>query len=427
MDGHVSEFWAEILAGRASYPSFEEMLEMRRGHTWPMAERRDLEDESAEREYVSAAQIVATRSLPPEFLAGIDEPGFGAPRRFPFGDRELSANCLVNAITVYGVLEACRRAGVAGRPLRVLEIGAGFGQAARMLIERLDVTTYAVCDLPENLFLSAFYLQALFRERRSTFGGGDGGLVFVTPPDAERLAGPFDLVLNSFSFQEMTRASVNRYFSLARRLLVPDGVLYSLNAHGKDEVRWPSDYPTDGFHLDDIRTPRKYPFQWNATVPYELVLRPGGDAELATTLDAFGCAFQLGLDETVVDGTVSLPDLAGVFRAERLDGKRGRARALRPSPAGTYVEGCLAFASGDRDMSRLLVPALPALGDSLAAVHARMMLGDVAAAAQIAPHLGAQLETVANDPAALAGHLGACLKLKSRTPSLAGLLRRIHP
>src|SRR5207249_2955923 len=120
-------------------------------------------------------------------------------------------------------------------------IGAGFGQAARQLIERLDIRTYAVCDLPENLFLSAFYLQGLFPERRAAFvdGQDDGAgaeLAFVVPRLLHHLAGPFDLVLNAYSFQEMNRASVEEYFAFAAAALEPDGLLYSLNAHGKAEI-----------------------------------------------------------------------------------------------------------------------------------------------------------------------------------------------
>lgn len=425
---HVSKFWGEILAGRANYPSFDELLLMRRGFTYPLAERRRSDDAAAEAEYASAAHFVASSSVPGQFLAELEEPAFGCPLSFDFGGKQLSANCLVNAITVHGVLEACRRAGIAGRTLRVLEIGAGFGQAARLLLERLDVEVYAVCDLPENLFLSAFYLQALHPDRVPAFGGGDGALVFVAPPHAGELRVPFDLVLNSYSFQEMTQASVDRYFALAVETLAPDGVFYSLNAHGKDDVEWPSDYPLRDFRLDRLRAPRRFPFQWNATVPYELVLRPGGRGVALPDLwlDGIGCAYQLGLGEELDElcdrlarGTLGaqeeawLEQLGRLFRGESSGEKRRAADALRDMdtlPAvGAYVAGCLAYAEGSTaDATSLLACAEPGLGSSLARVHAGTLLGKPAAR-ELAPHLAEEL--AATRAATYAAHLAACLHL----------------
>lgn len=464
MKGHVSGFWAEILAGRANYPSFEEMLSMRRGATYPMAERRNLEDEEAELEYARAAHDVASKSVPAAFLDGLEEPPFGSPVQFDLGGRRLSANCLVNAVTVHSILETLRRAGIAGRPLRILEIGAGFGQAARMLIERLDVRNYAVCDLPENLFLSAFYLQALFPEQTASFGGGDAGLAFVVPPHAARLAGPFDLVLNSYSFQEMNRASVEEYFSLAMRTLADDGRFYSLNSHGKDEIAWPSEYPTGAFRIERLASPRKFPFQLNATIPYELVLglrRQGDDGDprvVADGLDGIGCAFQLGLDEELAElcerfaadsldarQLAWVEHLAGLFRAPRISEKRAHAGGLCASgvlPAvSAYLAGCLAYATNEpAEASHRLSDALPGLGASLARIHATAMLGTLAAdgsarnearrlAEELAPHLAAQVADLGSSRDAYAPHIRACLRLEAhaRTPSgkIRSSIRRI--
>ncbi len=458
MAGYVSGFWAEILAGRANYPSFDEMLSMRRGATYPMAERRDLEDEEAELEYAQAAHDVASKSVPAAFLDELDEPSFGSPVQFDFGGRRLSANCLVNAVTVHGVLETLRRAGTAERPLRILEIGAGFGQVARALIERLDVRTYAVCDLPENLFLSAFYLQALFPGRTASFGGGDAGLAFVVPPHAAQLSKPFDLVLNSYSFQEMNRASVEEYFSLAARTLSRDGRFYSLNSHGKDEIAWPSEYPTGAFRIERLASPRKFPFQLNATIPYELDLslrqeEARNDPGLVKDgLDGIGCAFQLGLDEELegfcerfTRGSLAsnevawVEHLAGLFRAPEVDQKRFHVGELCASgvlpAASAYLAGCLAYGTAELDeASRRLSDALPGLGGSLARIHATAMLGTLAAdgsarnearrlAEELAPHLAVQVADLASSRDAYAPHIRACLRLEAHAPTPSGRIR----
>lgn len=459
MTGHTSEFWTKALTERPSYPAFEEMLTMRRGATYPMAERRNVADHVAEREFANAAYEVATRSIPAEsgFLQTLDEPAFGCPPSFEFFSNQLTANCLVNAVTVYSLLQALERAGVSRRPLRVLEIGAGFGQAARMICERLDVRSYAVCDLPENLFLSAFYLQGVFPDRPVTFidesAPHDGdGLFFVVPPFAKILKGPLDVIFNSYSFQEMNSASVDGYFALAARTLAPDGVFYSLNSHGKDEIVWPSEYPVSTFRIDRISSPRKFPFQVNATIPYELVLRsppagPSRAGELATrALDGIACAFQLGLDDelgglcdrlvldTLAPGEEEwLLNLTGLFRAPSLDEKHVHVDELRASgvlPEVTaYLSGCLACAAGDSvDASHSLRDALPGLGRSLARVHTLAMLEppEIAgqAAGELAPHLASQVEAMARSQGAYAEYMQACLRFGPVTVAEPSRLRR---
>jgi putative sugar O-methyltransferase len=462
MTGYTSAFWTEILADRASYPAFDEMLMMRRGATYPMGERRDVADIAAERKYADAAYAVATRSIPKEssFLASLEEPPLGCPRSFEMSGKQLTANCLVNAVTVYSLLEALTRSGLSEKPLRVLEIGAGFGQAARLIMERLDVTSYVICDLPENLFLGAFYLQGLFPERQVAFidretADPGNALAFVVPPFAETLEGPFDLILNSYSFQEMNRASVEGYFALAARTLAPDGVFYSLNSHGKDEISWPSEYPVGSFHIERLALPRKFPFQLNATIPYELVLRGKGEgdsrtpASVAVGLDGIGCAFQLGLDEeleglseefvgnsldTATEGW--LVDLAGLFRAPGLDEKRVHMRALRASNlfpgVSAYLGGCLAYVSDDPDdTAGLLSEALTGLGASLARVHAEAMLATTdaggnatGAATRLAPHLAAQVAELSTTQAAYARHIRACLRFGTDEAPVPGRIRR---
>ena len=465
MEGHVSDFWAQALEERTNYPSFQEMLLMRRGFTYLLADQPAVEEMAAQLEYARAAYFVATRSLPPEAIAKLEEPALGCPRSFHFDGRELSANCLVNAITVYNVTEALRRADLLERPLRVLEIGAGFGQAARLLLERLDIALYAICDLPENLFLSAFYLQALFPDRAATFvqGAGEnpaGGFVFLVPPLVDRLAGPFDLILNSYSFQEMRRESVDQYLAVAARTLAPHGILYSLNSHGKDEILWPSEYLPDGFRLDRLRSPRKFPFQLTATVPYELVIRPGRREDTRTSaffadgLDGIGCAFQLGLDEEleelcehfvhgslVVGEEAWLRSLGALFRAPGLEEKRIQACELRATGVlphvSAYLEGCLVYAAGEVDeASRLLAEAAAGLGSSLARLHAVAMLGTLAVdearhleaqrvAAELAPHLAAGVVQMGWNQVGYRDHMRKCLRLATPTVPVRSRRRRI--
>jgi putative sugar O-methyltransferase len=463
-EGDVSEFWTDILVERPNYPSFDDMLLMRRGFTYPMAERRSVADRDADQAYARAAHAVARASIADAaFLEGLDEPAFGCPQSFDFGGKQLTANCLVNAITVHRVIEAVRSKGPPNRPLRVLEIGAGFGQAARQLLERLDIGTYAVCDLPENLFLSAFYLQGLFPERQPAFvdeneDGAGARLAFVVPRLLRHLSGPFDLVLNSYSFQEMNRASVNEYFAFGAANLAPNGLMYSLNAHGKDEIAWPSEYPVDSFRLVRLHSPRRFPFFLMATVPYELVLAPGAsESKVGTGLDGICSAMQLGLDadlEGLCDRFTTntlepteaawLDELSGLFRAPNAAEKADHASRLAASglhgSATSYLTGALGYATGAHDVARGdLADALGGLASPMARLHAEGMLATLAAndevrdahykrAIAIAPHLQNDLKRAVRSYGAYAGHVAAQLRLAGRPSArtvAAGLRERV--
>lgn len=433
-DEHLSDFWRAILEVRTNYPSFNEMQVMRRGFTYPIADRGGTEDLQAETAYARAAWDVVGRSVPASYFDRFEESAVGCPAAFVFDGHVLSGGGIVNALTAYRVVSACERLGLVGRPLRILEIGAGYGQVAHQLLQQLDVETYAVCDLPENAFLTGYYLQANHPDREATFvGSGEaeasGALVFTIPPFLDRLDGEFDLIINSYSFQEMTLDSVQEYVAFAAERLTAGGFLYSLNAHAKAGVRRPSDYGIEAFELETLACPRRFPWQPNGTVPYELVLRPRTAPALAgdrlerrrAQLDGLGGAMQLGLSDeldpliaTFTGGDEGAPEdtldaLAAAFAGTLTQRREAAGRV--PGPAGAHVAGVLAFADGDdASAARALEDALEGLGETHARVWALTVLAGLdaargehrrstqrsAQAAGLAPHL-------ARDVAALTG------------------------
>src|SRR3954449_12079902 len=274
------------------------MLVMRRGFTYPIADRGKSEDRDADRAYAEAAWRVVRQTVERDYFDGWEESDVGVPFSYSFDGVRLTPGGIVNALTASRIVKHAPTS----RPLRVLEIGAGYGQVAHQLLQQLDVETYAICDLPENAFLSAFYLQANWPDRTAALvadeaDAGDAGLVVTVPPLLEKLAGPWDLVINSYSFQEMNRDSVDQYLAHAAATLAPDGLLYSLNAHGKGltGIDRPSDYVAPGLAIATIAPVRRYPWQMFATVPYEVVMRAGErSAEDARRLDGIGRAMQLG-------------------------------------------------------------------------------------------------------------------------------------
>jgi putative sugar O-methyltransferase len=438
LDEHLSDFWREILAERANYPSFNEMQVMRRGFTYPIADRGKAEDLQAETAYARAAWDVVGRSVPASYFDRFQESAVGCPTAFVFDGHVLSAGGIVNALTAYRIVSACERLGLMGRPLRILEIGAGYGQVAHQLLQQLDVQTYAVCDLPENAFLTGFYLRANHPEREARFIGpgdppanGAPGLVFTIPPFLERLEGEFDLIVNSYSFQEMTLGSVQEYLAFAAERLTAGGFLYSLNSHAKAGVRRPSDYGIEAFELDTLACPRRFPWQPNGTVPYELVLRARTAPPLTgerlerrrAQLDGLGGAMQLGLSEelepliatfTGADEGASddaLDALAAAF-AGPIAERREAARHV-PGAVGAHIAGVLAFVAGDdAHAAETLDEALKGLGETHARVWALTVLAGIdaargehrrstqraAEAAGLAPHLARDVASLTGTP-----------------------------
>src|SRR3954453_2648013 len=76
---HVSPFWAEILGERRNYPTFDEMLVMRRGFTYPIADRGKSEDREADQAYAEAAWNVVRQTTPREYFERWAESAVGAP------------------------------------------------------------------------------------------------------------------------------------------------------------------------------------------------------------------------------------------------------------------------------------------------------------------------------------------------------------
>jgi putative sugar O-methyltransferase len=451
MAGHVSEFWADILGDerRRNYPSFDEMLVMRRGFTYPIADRGKSEDRDADRAYAEAAWNVVGQTVDRDYFDRWQESAIGAPQSYSFDGLRLTPGGIVNALTSFRIVGHCRAAGLDRRPLRVLEIGAGYGQVAHQLLQQLDVETYAVCDLPENAFLSAFYLQANWPERSAALVADedarrDAALVFTVPPLLERLEGPWDIVLNSYSFQEMTRESVDSYLAHAGATLAEHGFLYSLNSHGKagTGIQRPADYNASGLWIATIAPVRRFPWQMFATVPYELIMRPGRESGAVERVEGVARAMQLGLHDELEDLGEERLDPLAAFGDDGLPvAERASAADRVGGPLGAYLRGTLAHAAGDDDEAiAALEHALPELPGTHAEVRGRVSLealgrpADLAQAISLAPHLEGEIRRYAAEPdtlrAVLASQLGVPVEERpwpAGRSRLAALGQRLRP
>lgn len=123
-------------------------------------------------------------------------------------------------------------------PMRVLEIGAGWGGLASQILSNAPSTRYVIVDLPEVILFSGTYLQSAFPKARILWLTPDLAsdalqtdsydIAFVPHYRWDDLRlGEIDLAINTVSFQEMTERQVDAYVTK----LAASGTraVYSLN------------------------------------------------------------------------------------------------------------------------------------------------------------------------------------------------------
>lgn len=307
----VSSFWAEHFADRSNFPDISGFLAFRRGDfvygigdtgpATPDRKRREFDDV-----YKSMLHLT-----PSDFIDRLREPTLGAPLIYSCGKANLSASYVLNSGTTWRISELARHYGHGSQPLNVCEIGAGWGACASQLHQVCNIASYTIVDLPENLCLSSTYLSMTLPDRQAGFiecGPGTpiapalASLNFALPPAIDNLSGPYQVIINTMSFQEMDSETVKEYFRWAARVLAPGGLLMSFNAHDKAGIRRPSEYLHDGLRLVHMAPFRKLPAGYFNTIPYEMVFRREDSRReeiSASAVDALGEMIQLGLDDNL--------------------------------------------------------------------------------------------------------------------------------
>jgi putative sugar O-methyltransferase len=104
-------------------------------------------------------------------------------------------------------------------PSSFLEIGGGYGVLGEIVMSRDPGARYVDLDLPPLTTVASFYLRTLFRDRVAIYDDriADNGPIELTGSAClpnwriGDVAGPFDVFVNSFSFQEMEPDVVERY------------------------------------------------------------------------------------------------------------------------------------------------------------------------------------------------------------------------
>ena len=127
----------------------------------------------------------------------------------------------------------------------ILEVGAGFGNLARIIIENYKCK-YFIIDLPESLILQAYFLKKFFPEKKICFPEDVDGLllkdehvqkydIFLLPPSIKILTNlNLDCAINSGSFMEMKKRDIREYFHLIEKNLRKGGFFFNNNRYFKD-------------------------------------------------------------------------------------------------------------------------------------------------------------------------------------------------
>lgn len=373
--GKVSEFWRDVFAERPNFPDLNQLMVFRReGFAYGIGDDRQGSIER-ERAYCERTYRIFSRMVDLDVVGKIPESTFGAPLVFQHAGIERSASFWINAATSQRVKDFVGRFGKRG-PLRVLEIGAGWGACAYQLHRMMDIESYVIVDLPNNLHISSIYLATTLPDRRTTIIDVAGepildvtanSIVGCLPATLPRLQTKFDVVLNSFSLQEMSLDTVRVYIDWIADALADDGVFVSLNSHGKAGVRLPSDYGYDKFHIHHWNVFRLSPSGFLNTIPYEVVAgrrRPASPSYPSAAQDGLGGLMQLGLDcnldafsDALVRGSLDatqgrlLEGYASFFAATS-DAERktilDSLQSLDPSAIWPYVRAHLALVQRDK-------------------------------------------------------------------------------
>lgn len=152
---------------------------------------------------------------------------------------------------------------------KILEIGAGYGELARIIIFK-NRCKYFFIDLKENLLLQIYFLNKSYPNLRIYVHKEEDifdkkiidnhDLFFFTNINYFKVCTQleFDLVINTNSFMEMAKKQVETYFWLIQKNLKINGFFFNHNRYFKD---------TSG---DKIRF-YEYPYDDNWSIEYSSV------------------------------------------------------------------------------------------------------------------------------------------------------------
>ena len=133
---------------------------------------------------------------------------------------------------------------------RVLDIGVGFGGSTRILSYYTPNTSHILLDLPETLFLTAYYLKYNFPNKKIALLEDiyphldqfneiikEYDFIIIPPFVLDYIEKEsIDLVINAASLAFMSQEYLNYYLKEINRVLKENGYFYSLNT--TEDSQW---------------------------------------------------------------------------------------------------------------------------------------------------------------------------------------------
>lgn len=342
-----SRFWQDLLDQRQNLLSLNELLVfLRSKNQMGIASDHQNTLEDSRRYFLNELKMVL-QYTPADFIKSVPESSFGSPTVFEYEGIFHSSTFVMNVGTLWSCKQFIDRYLSSKSSLSVMEIGAGYGGVSYQLQSTmLKVSSYTICDIPENLFLSSLFLQNSFSSKKVSLITHElvekktsiepNSLNFTVPQNLDAIDSKFDLFINTFSFQEMDADSVHEYIKWVRAHLADDGICYLINTHNKVGIKKASDYGYQHFNILHLKMFRKSPGTYFNTIPYEVVL---GHPSTRTknfepaVLDSLCELMQLGIGEDIQDE-------CDQFVGGKISSENGAfiSGALRIFQAGTLAE-----------------------------------------------------------------------------------------
>jgi hypothetical protein len=189
------------------------------------------------------------------------------------------------------------------RPLRVVEVGGGFGRLVEALryIASLQVEYVLVDAVPGSMMFAYLYLRKHYPELRiglsyagDVYAAGQWDVFIMSSWQVQQLPdGYFDLAINIDSFQEMNQGHVDFFLGLFDRLLRDQGMVYVSNSR---DYRF-----TGAFNFPahwDCRYMRRSPRSWTRNHPTEIFFKTKRDCSAIYKLQLM--AFMTDLQHTEI-------------------------------------------------------------------------------------------------------------------------------
>jgi len=177
------------------------------------------------------------------------EPLLGSPFPVRWRGRLISQDLANSSLEVNAVARFVQP------PNSVLEIGAGYGRTAYVILSVFPECNYTVVDIEPALSLSRWYLSQLFGTTR---------LTFLTPSEAISIADrSVDLALSISSLQEMTPEEIRGYLQLIDR--VARGYVYL-----KQWTSWRNSVDKVTTKFDDYPVPARWSPIFKESAPVQV-------------------------------------------------------------------------------------------------------------------------------------------------------------